>query len=139
MTYFMVQTIILGMILVVLVIILVTMMYDLPFRSPGVKGDFIMEEGRGGDNIDLEQEGKLYGDVMIEEGFDKDRQKAIEELRLFALEKMEKDRKNNKVQGSPGEFLVNGQGTGPVTTGKEYIPYNLNERDKAILRMFNES
>lgn len=134
---FMVQTIILGMILVVLVIILGMIVYYCFFRSPGVKGDIIMEDGKGGETIDLEQKGKEYGDVMVEGGdFDKERQKAIEDLRLFALERMEK---NNKVKGSPGEIRVNGQGTGPVTSGKEYIPYSLSERDKAILRAFNES
>lgn len=134
----MVQTIILGMILVVLVIILGMIVYYCFFRSPGEKGDIIMEEGKGGNRIDLEQEGKEYGDVMVEGGeFDKERQKAIEDLRLFALEKMEKEKTNNKLKGSPGEIRVNGQGTGPVTSGKDYIPYNLSERDKTILRMFN--
>ena len=136
--FYMLQNIILGMILVVLVIILGIIIYHCFFRSPGGRGDIIVEEGKSGENIDLEQEGKVCGDVMVEGGeFDKDRQKAIEDLRLFALEKMEKER-NNKVKGSPGEIRVNGQGTGPVTSGKEYIPYNLNERDKAILRAFNE-
>lgn len=135
----MLQITILGMILGVLFVILGLMVYCLFFRSPGVKGDIIIEEGKGGNRIDLEQEGKETGDVMVEGGvFDKERQKAIEDLRLFALEKMKKE-KNNKAKGSPGEILVNGQGSGPVTSGKEYIPYNLNERDKAILRAFNES
>ena len=133
----MIQTIILGMILVVLVIILVTIVYYLRVRSPGVKGDIIMEEGGSNNNrIDLEQKIKGYGDGDGGE-FDKERQKAIEDLRLFALEKMEKEKTNNKLKGSPEEIRVNGQGTGPVTSGKEYIPYNLNERDKTILRMFN--
>lgn len=119
----MLQTIILGMILVVLGIILGTIVYYLRVRSPRVKGDIIMEEEKECD------------DVMAEEGkFDKNRQRAIEDLRLFALEKMEKD---NKKKGSPGEIRVSGQGTGPVTSGKDYIPYNLSERDKAILRAFN--
>lgn len=54
-------------------------------------------------------------------------------LRKMALDRMEK----NKRKGTPGEVKVSGQGTGPVTSGKEYIPYNLSERDKTILRMFN--
>lgn len=129
----MLQTLILGMLLV---IILDTIYFYYFFRSPRAKGDIIMEEGKDGNRIDLEQKGKEYGDVMVDGGeFDKERQKAIEDLRLFALEKMEKD----KVKGSPGEIRVNGQGTGPVTSGKEYIPYNLSERDKAILRAFNGS
>lgn len=132
----MVQTIILGMILVILVIILGMIVYYCFFRSPGVKGDIIMEEGKDGNRIDLEQRDKEYGDVMVEGGeFDKERQKAIEDLRLFALEKMEKE--NNKARGSPGEIRVNGQGTGPVTSGKEYIPYHLTEQEKNILRQFN--
>jgi hypothetical protein len=102
-----------------------------------VRGDIIMEEGGNGNRIDLEQEEKEYGDVMVEGGeFDKERQRAIEELRLFALEKMEKE--NNKDKGSPEEIWVSSHGTGPVSSGKEYIPYNLSERDKAILRAFNE-
>jgi len=133
----MIQSIILGMILVILVMILGIIIYHCFFRSPGVRGDIIMEEGGNGNRIDLEQEEKEYGDVMVEGGeFDKERQRAIEELRLFALEKMEKE--NNKGKGSPGEILVSSQGTGPISSGKEYIPYNLSERDKAILRAFNE-
>lgn len=131
----MVQTIILGMLLV---IILDTIYFYYFFRSPGAKGDIIMEEGKDGKRIDLEQKRKEYGDVMVEGGeFDRDRQKAIEDLRLFALEKMEKEK--NKAKVSPGEIRVNGQGTGPVTSGKDYIPYNLSERDKSILRAFNGS
>lgn len=137
----MVQGIILWLvfaILVVLVMILGIMIHHYFIRSPELGGDIIMEEGRGGNRIDLEQVDKEYGDVMVEGGeFDKERQKAIEDLRLFALEKMEKEN-NNKVKGSPGEIRVSGQGTGPVGSGNDYIPYHLTERDKAILRSFNE-
>lgn len=39
----------------------------------------------------------------------------------------------------PGDIRVNNTGTGLVTSGKDYIPYGLNEQDKAILRMFNNN
>ena len=85
----MIQSIILGMILVILVMILGIIIYHCFFRSPGVRGDIIMEEGGNGNRIDLEQEEKEYGDVMVEVGeLDKERQRAIEDLRLFAIEKM---------------------------------------------------
>ena len=35
-------------------------------------------------------------------------------------------------------FRISSGMTPPVTSGKDYIPVNLSERDKVILRMFNE-
>lgn len=113
-----------------MVSILGIMVYCLFLRSPE---GIVIEEFKDKNEKKIKIKNEENGE------FDKDRQKAIENLRLFALEKMEKEKKNNKSKGSPGEVLVNGQGTGPVANGKEYIPYHLNEKDKMILRMFNES
>jgi len=127
----MIQTIILGMILFILVIILGITIYHLFYYLPKKEIRSI---------INIEREGEDES-IIINNGrdeFDKERQNAIEDLRKFALDKIGKNKENNKLKGSPGEIRVSGQESGPVTSGKEYIPYNLSERDKTILRMFNE-
>lgn len=40
---------------------------------------------------------------------------------------------------SYGIRVSNGDGSGPVRGGREYIPYNLTEREKGILREFNNN
>lgn len=55
-------------------------------------------------------------------------------LRKFALDRVDR---NSKSKGSPGEIWVNDQKSGPITSGKEYIPYHLTEQEKNILRQFN--
>lgn len=128
-----IELILLMIITGILVYIFLIMWHNFPFRSPRKNGNIIIDE------IDRRCNELERGDIednIDERGeFDKERQKAIEDLRQFALDKIDKE--NNKVKGSPGEILMNGQGSGPVTSGKEYIPYHLTEQEKNILRQFN--
>ncbi len=141
----MLQTTMLGLILVLLVIILIMGIFIISLFFAPIGGLFGRRSGLSmKDTIDALKDNqhdkivRLIKDDNIDERgeFDKERQVAIEGLRRFALDKIEKEKKENK--GSPGEVLVNGQGSRPVTSGREYIPYNLNERQKEILRMFNQ-
>lgn len=145
----MLQTTMLGLILVLLVIILIMGIFIISLFFAPIGGLFGRRSGLSmKDTIDALKDNQhdkivrlIKDDNNIDERgeFDKERQVAIEGLRQFALDKIEKEKKEKKEnKGSPGEVLVNGQGSGPVASGREYIPYNLNERQKEILRMFNQ-
>lgn len=106
-----------SIVLAVIIALLATAIYFIAIKPP--KGlDDILGEGSK-DLLDLEEE----------------RHKS----KKYALSKIDNNIKDINKKQSPAGIWVknNGTKTGPVTSGNEYVPFNLSERDKAILNMFN--
>ncbi len=59
-----------------------------------------------------------------------------EELKQRELDKMEEVKKNNN-KGTPGNIRMSHGNSPLVNSGNEYIPYNLSEKDKELLKLFN--